>query len=184
MRKRSLALLSVLLLPTGLARAASPLPLQPVSALPRIVLGFFAVSVNSFTATPNPISIAASDPDTNPSPTASATLRWTQNGAVGNRAWNVKVTAPASFPGCSTVPISAVTVTCDSVSASTTGGGWTGTCAGSATLKTTGVTIASGNEGNGNLRNLTVNLHYNLADSWRYRGGSCSLTLTYTVTAN
>ena len=183
MRKRSFALLSVLLMPAGLARAACPLPLQPVSALPRIVLGFFAVSVSSFTATPNPISIAASDPDTNPSPSASATLRWTQSGAAGNKTWNVKVTAPASFPGCSTVPISAVTVTCDSVSASNTAQ-WSGSCAGSATLNTTGVTLASGNEGDNQTRNLTVNLHYTLADSWRYIGGSCSLNLTYTVTAN
>ena len=184
MRRRSLALLWVLLMPAGLARAASPLPLQPTLALPRIAIGFFAVSVSSFTATPSPISIAASDPDTNPSPSASATLRWTQSGAVGNRTWNVKVTAPSSFPGCSTVPISAVTVTCDSVSANNTGGGWSGNCAGSATLNTTGVTFASGTEGNSSTRNLTVNLHYTLADSWKYRGGSCSLTLTYTVTAN
>ncbi|MBZ5511574.1 MAG: hypothetical protein LAN70_10440 [Acidobacteriia bacterium] len=152
--------------------------------MPRIVLGWFAVSVTSFTATPSPISIAASDPDTNPTPSASATLRWTQAGATINRTWNVKVTAPASFPGCSTVPISAVTITCDSVSATNTGGGWTGTCAGSATLNTTGVTFASGTEGNSSSRNLTVNLHYNLADSWKYIGGSCSLNLTYTVTAN
>ena len=184
MRKRSLALLSVLLMPAGLARAASPLPLQPTLALPRIAIGFFAVSVSSFTASPNPISIAASDPDTNPSPSASVTLRWTQIGATVNRTWNVKVTAPASFPGCSTVPISAVTVTCDSVSVNPTGGSWSGSCAGAATLNTTGVTFASGNEGNGTTRTLTVNLHYNLADSWRYIGGSCSLNLTYTVTAN
>lgn len=184
MRKRSLALLSVLLMPAGLARAASLRPLQPALAMPRIVLGWFAVSVSSFTALPSPISIAASDPDTTPSPSVSGTLRWTQTGATTNRTWNVKVTAPASFPGCSTVPISAVTVTCDSVSATNTTGGWTGSCAGAATLNTTGVTIASGNEGNSSSRNVTVNLHYALADSWKYIGGSCSLNLTYTVTAN
>ena len=183
MRKGPIALLCVLLMPAGLARAANLLPLQPVLALPRIALSYF-VTVTTFTATPSPITIAASDPDTNPTPSASATLRWTQNSATTNRTWNVKVTAPASFPGCSTVPISAVTVTCDSASASNTNGGWTGTCAGPATLNTTGVTVASGNEGNSSSRNVTVNLHYTLADSWRYIGGSCSLTLTYTVTAN
>jgi hypothetical protein len=44
--------------------------------------------------------------------------------------------------------------------------------------------VANGQEGKPASRNITVQLHYVLADTWKYVGGTCPATLTYTVTAN
>jgi hypothetical protein len=46
-----------------------------------------------------------------------------------------------------------------------------------------GLTVASGNEGNASSHSYTVVLSYELADSWRYIANTCPLTVIYTVNA-
>jgi hypothetical protein len=171
----------VLLLTGGLAWASSPLPGAPIFPLLRVAVGYL-VTVSGVVASPNPSSISATDPDNNPTPNSSSvTVVWTQGSGSTNKTWNIKVATPSS--GCSTVPISAITVTCDSVTATNTTG-WSGTCSAAAALTTSGTQIASGYEGSSTSRNITVILHYTFADSWKFVGGTCSPVLTYTVTAN
>ena len=171
----------VLVLGAGSAWATTALTLPPAFLLPQVTVGYL-VSLGAVTATPNPASISATDPDTNPSSSSnSVTVRWPQTGGSTTNPWTLKVAAP-SFTGCSTVPISAITVTCDSVSADNINS-WTGACASAGPLTTTGTMVAGGQEGKPASRNITVQLHYVFADSWKYVGGTCPATLTYTVTA-
>ena len=174
----------VLLLTGGAAGAASnPLPVAPVFPLPRIAVGYLATAVSGLMVSPNPTSISATDPDNNPMPNSSSvTVVWTQTGGSHTGTWNVKVATPSS--GCATVPISAIKVTCDSITATNTLGGWSGSCSAAAALTITGTQIASGTEGNPTSRNIIITMHYTFADSWKYVGGTCSPVLTYTVTAN
>jgi hypothetical protein len=184
MRKSTIAVLGLFLISGGLARAAMLRPLQPTWGLPRIVLGYFAIAITNLLALPDPITIAAPDPDSTPAPqSAGATVTWTESGGHGVP-WSLTVAAPATFPGCPTLSNSDVTVTCDSVTVTKTAGGWTGACAGPTPLSTGGVTVASGMEGSAASRDVTVNLHYTFSDSWHHAGGTCSLNLTYTLTAN
>jgi hypothetical protein len=95
-------------------------------------------------------------------------------------AWTLTVSAAgASFSSCATVPASAVTVTCGSVT-----GGHTGACSTAATLSTTATKVAGGNEATG-MASYSVNLSFTLADNWKYiASSSCSLSVSYTITAN
>ncbi len=93
---------------------------------------------------------------------------------------SVQATA-STFSGCSTVPVSAVTVAC--ATASVDGGGGTGSCGAPFTLSTVAQQVAGGVEGDGTQFYL-VQLNYTLAESWRYVASpSCAVTLTYTVNA-
>jgi hypothetical protein len=77
------------------------------------------------------------------------------------------------------VPVSAVKVTCANVT-----GGSFGTCAAGVTLSTTGQNVAGGLESTANNAPYSVTLNFTLADSWSYiANSSCSISLTYTVTA-
>jgi hypothetical protein len=94
------------------------------------------------------------------------------------------VQAPsASFPGCSTVPVSAVTVTCSSATVS---GGGSGSCGGPVVLSTSAQNLATGTEAFLSAT-YTVNLTFTLTDSWKYvaqLSPPCSLTVTYTANLN
>jgi len=116
-----------------------------------------------------------------------ATVTWTISGGASGNTWTLSVYAnSATFSGCSTVPASAVGVSC--TSATHTGTRPTATCqtGGPYALPTTapGQQVASGNEGNANTHTFTVVLSYQLTDSWGYVANTnCPLTVTYTVNA-
>jgi hypothetical protein len=149
-------------------------PVTPVKPL--------ATSINTaIAATPATVTFTATNPDSAPTDSGSATvtLTWKTAGGATTRTWNVKASAPAAFTSCATVPSSAVTATCTSVT-----GGTGSTCSAAGALSTAGVQIASGDEATGNA-SYTVKLTYTLADSWEYiASSSCSLTVTYLLTAN
>jgi len=134
-------------------------------------------------ASPATITFTAPDPDTTPSVSGSGpvTLSWDTNGGGPANTWKLTVSAPASFSTCANLPASAVTAKCTTVT-----GGTGGTCSGSVPLSTTATQVASGDEAPGNNAAYSVALTFTLADSWAYIPSktSCSLTLTYTVTAN
>jgi hypothetical protein len=142
-----------------------------------------ATSVATITATPSTISFTATNPDLGSVAGSSAsTVSWKTTGGSSSSTWNLKVQAAAtSFTNCATVPMSAVTVSCSSVT-----GGSSGACATSFALSTTAVQVASGKESTASNATYSVNLNFTLADSWQYiakQSPSCTLTLTYTVTA-
>jgi hypothetical protein len=87
--------------------------------------------------------------------------------------------AAASFASCATVPRSAIKVTCGGVT-----GGSAGSCGGAITLSGASQQVASGKESTSTNTPYSVTLNFTLADSWSYiANSSCTLSLTYTVTA-
>ncbi|HUI57182.1 MAG TPA: hypothetical protein VLY04_19535 [Bryobacteraceae bacterium] len=142
-----------------------------------------AATMGSVTATPGTISFTATDPDLGSvSGSSGATVNWTTTGGSTSSTWNLKVhSSAAHFANCATVPASAVTVSCNTVT-----GGSAGTCSAPFALSTTGTQVASGKESSGTGAAYSVTLTFTLADSWKYiakQSPSCTLTLTYTVTA-
>lgn len=141
-----------------------------------------ATTVPTASVTPAAITFSATDPDTTPvvNGSASAVVAWTTKGGATARTWNVTAKAAATtFSSCSTVPVSAVTVTCASVT-----GGHSGVCSAATTLSTTATQVASGDEATGTA-SYSVTLSFTLADNWKYiASSSCSLSVSYTITAN
>lgn len=171
-------MLPILLLSAILLAPASRAPGVATPAAVR--LQPLAVTLSGASATPAAITFSATDPTGTPvvNGSSAASVNWTTNGSVFG-AWTLKVSAPAAFASCATVPASAVTVSCGSVT-----GGFGGACGAATSLSTTPTQIASGNEGF-NTVSYSVNLSFTLADSWKYiASSSCSLSVTYTITAN
>ena len=186
-----LATVSALLLTGGLARGQKtrlaprrPNPTIPLDSsdspgVPMVtsLSGMSATGTIQFNAN-NPGSAIAG---------GSATVKWTISGGASGNTWTLSVYANSTtFTGCSTVPASAVGVTCSS--ASHTGTGATSSCqsGGPFSLPTTapGQQVASGNEGNSSSHTYTIVLNYQLTDSWEFiANASCPLTVTYTVNA-
>jgi hypothetical protein len=146
-------------------------------------------SLSAMSATPATIQFTANQPGTG-TPVAgnsSATVTWKINGGASGNTWTLSVYANSTaFTGCTTVPASAVGVSCST--ASVTGAGATATCTsgGPFTLPTSspGQQVASGNEGNSSSHTYTVVLTYKFTDSWEFIANtSCPLTITYTVNA-
>ena len=165
-------MLSGLLLVAMLAATPQPASLASVIIGPQPL----TVTAGTVTVTPATISFTAPNPTANPTVagSASAVLHFTL--AAGASTWNVKVSAPASFTNCSTVPVTAITAsaTCTTVTG-------TSSCT-SGALSTGGTQIASGNK-TGGAAAFTITIAFTLADSWAYIASSaCSLALTYSVT--
>jgi len=140
-----------------------------------------ATTLSAVTASPATISFTATDPDAGPyAGSSSATVSWSTSGGSVGSTWTLKVQASAAtFASCGTVPTSAVKATCTGVA-----GGSAGTCGGAVNLSTSAQQVASGNEASGAGKAYSVTLNFTLADSWSYIAkSSCTLTLTYTVTA-
>jgi hypothetical protein len=152
-------------------KPAAPKLTRNVATVHPMANGSFTVSVSpatvSFTATnPNSAPVVAGN--------ATATASW-NNLDFNTGPWNLTVQAGAgSFGNCPTVPISAVTVSCASVSA-TIGG--SGSCAAGFKLSTSPQIVASGNQALLTY-SYTITLNFTLADS----SPSCSLSLAYTAT--
>jgi len=159
---------------------AGTLRMGPVRA-PVSRLAFATIAALS--ATPGTISFSAANPNSGTvSGSSSGTVTWTVLLGSHLQHWTVGVQAgSATFVGCSSIPVSAVQVSCSSGSVS--GGGGTAACSGSFPLSTTLQTIAGGFEGD-LVNSYSVSLNFTLAESWRYvAGSSCSITLTYSVNA-
>jgi hypothetical protein len=148
----------------------------PVTLRPQLSI----TQISNQAVTPATISFNATNPTTSPSVSgsANAVVSWSSLVSIA-AGWNVAVSAPSSFTNCPTVPASAVTVSCVSIT-----GGTLGTCGGSTALSTTPTQIASGVEILNLLSPYVVTLSFTLADSWKYIPSSCSLSVTYTITAN
>jgi energy-coupling factor transporter transmembrane protein EcfT len=116
--------------------------------------------------------------------TAAGSVTWTTSGGFLLNTWNVQISSTAAatlFTNCPEIPISAVTVTCTSVT-----GGLGGTCGAVATLTTVPQQIANGLESVG-AYSSTVNVTFAITDAWKYKGHTttpCTLNVTYTITAN
>lgn len=140
-------------------------------------------SVASVTASPGTISFTATDPDLGSvSGSSASTVSWTTSSGSSSNTWTLQVQgSAATFGNCPTVPASAVTVTCTSVT-----GGSSGACNASFPLSTTGQQVAAGQESSGTNKAYSVTINFTLADSWAYiakTSPACTLTLTYTVNA-
>lgn len=163
--------------------------LAAVAARPTVIpLGKFGAmaaspQVGNFTLTVNPatISFSATNPTTVPVVTGSATATATWSALSSGNNWSLTLKAASStFTNCSTVPVSAVTATCSSVSVSGRG---SGSCAGAFPLSTTAQVVASGSEGTYS-QNYSATISFTLADNWKYiaeTSPACTISLTYTA---
>jgi hypothetical protein len=167
-------LFSGILLASASAKAPGTLSPAVVRLAPQ------ATSISNQSVTPAAITFTATSPDNSPvvSGSSSALVGWSIDGNT-NISWTLSVSAPATFGSCPTVPASAVTVSCGTVS-----GGTGGVCGGSRSLSTTPTQIANGAGASGN-RSYSASLSFTLQDSWKYiASSSCSVTVTYSITAN
>jgi hypothetical protein len=139
--------------------------------------------ISGMSATPATVSFLATDPDLGAVTGTASTVTWSAVGGLLTNTWTLTVQAGVtSFSGCSTVPVSAVTVTCTSASATGILAG-TGVCAAAFPLSTSPHQIASGTEGSVSGA-YTVNITFTLTDMWKYVAAvspACTLTLTYTA---
>ncbi len=174
----AIPLLAILMAPaSGTPVRLPPQRPAPVATTPKPL----ATSIKNAAATPATITFTGTNPDSTPSVAGSAAVAvtWRTTGSHSG-AWNLQVSAPSTFSSCATVPAGAVAVTCGSVT-----GGSSGACGTPQPLSTTGTQIADGIEGNGAAATYTVNLTFTLQDSWKYiASSSCSLTVSYLITAN
>jgi hypothetical protein len=139
-------------------------------------------TIHNAAAAPATISFTATDPDLGSFLGSSpATLSWATPDGNRQNPWTLKVAASTpSFTSCSTVPASAVRVSCSSVSSGTNG-----QCGPAFQLSTALNQIASGLQGNGN-ESYSVTITFTLADSWRYvaeQSPPCTISLSYTIDA-
>jgi hypothetical protein len=144
-------------------------------------LGGGSTTLSAISATPSTISFTSTDPDLlTVSGNSAATINWTTSNGSPSQTWTLTVQATSSsFASCSTVPASAVTATCTGVTE-----GKSGSCSAAFPLSTVAQQVASGKEDNATNAPYTVTLNFTLTDSWSYIANpSCSLTLTYIVTA-
>ncbi|MGA2113332.1 MAG: hypothetical protein ABSH56_01115 [Bryobacteraceae bacterium] len=166
-----------------LAAMASGRPANPVQKPHAMAASPQAGANFTLNVTPAAIAFAATNPGTIPvvAGSAVANASWTALSLLGGN-WSLSVQAAApTFANCSTVPVSAVTVSCASVSVVGLGG--SGTCTGSFPLSTTPQIVASGSTGIVSL-NYSITIAFTLADSWQYiaeMSPACTLSLTYTA---
>jgi hypothetical protein len=175
---------------TAWAQKAASSTRQPTPALPSaaqsVVSGGFS-AVSQLRVTPTTVQFLANNPGGSVPAGSVATLNWNLERGSNGRTWTLMVGASSwNFNGCTTVPISAVSLKC--VSASVNGGGQSsaGCNINSLTpLPNTlpGMPVASGNEGNASLHSYTVTLSYQLTDSWRYIANTCPINVSYSVIA-
>ena len=165
------------------AIASGSVSQTPARATPAIVRPQpKARNISGAAVTPATISFTATDPAGAPivNGSASATVSWNTAGNSGTPTWTLQVSAPTTFTSCPTVPASAVIVTCASVT-----GGTAGACSSPTSLSPTPVQMAGGAEPGSGSNPYSVNLTFTLQDTWEYiASSSCSLSVTYTITAN
>ena len=191
MRRTMLAIAGLLVLSHGLAWAQKttlnprrPAPVVQSLSQARSPIPLDA-SVSGLTATPATIQFTANNPGSSVDGNSSATVGWTITGGKNGNTWTLSVYANSTtFTGCTTVPASAVGVSCSSASDITKHGTANCQSGGPFTLPSTapGQQVASGFEGNTD-DTYTVVLNYQYTDSWTFIANPCPLTITYTVNA-
>lgn len=180
-------MLNAFLSMTLFAAAAAVQPGPAASKLrAALIVRPLAITTVIVSATPATISFTGTNPATAQLvPGSPAAVTWSYKGSKRNT-WNLTVSGGGSttFGSCTTVPISAVTVTCASASQAGNGQG-TAVCSAPFQLSNGATQVAGGTEDNGSTTIYTVNLTFTLKDSWQYMvttGQTCSLTLTYDAT--
>ena len=171
---------------TGLARAQKQVatPHQPSPIFASTGQSVFP-TVSMMRVTPDTIPFTANNPGGVIEGGSQATVTWTIAGGKSGQTWTLRVGANSpSIIGCTTIPVSAITLRC--VSASVNGGGQTSagcTIPNFTALPSTlpGLPVASGNEGNANAHYYTAVLSYQLTDSWRYIANTCPLNVSYSL---
>jgi hypothetical protein len=160
---------------------------SPTLQLPVVAMAYtslLATSIAGPTISPAAITFASPDPDVTPaSGSSTATVQWIMSGNAAG-AWSVTVqSVSSSLANCPAVPVSAVTLQCTTATVSGSGTPRASCNAAALTLSTSPQTIASGTrEGNPGTINVTVSFKF--TDAWKYpASSSCSLQITYTVTA-
>jgi len=167
-------LLSGILLGSGVQPHAPNVPAA-------VILKPQVVNVTQVSVSPASLSFTAANPDSSPlvAGSSSAVVTWKTTGGSVTSPWTLRISSPDTFSSCATVPASAVTVSCASIT-----GGSGATCGGASTLSSSAVQIANGLQSNGSTT-YSVSLTFTLQDSWKYIASSlCALTVSYTVTAN
>lgn len=179
-----------LLLSAWLAAAGTPAVAKPIAHplpnRPPLARGLSVAPAATFTLNVSPatISFTATNPDSSPvdAGSSAATVSW-QNLDFSQGSWNLTVQALSpGFTNCPTVPISAVTVSCASASA-TIGG--SASCSAPFTLSTSPQVVAGGNQALLTY-SYSISLNFSLNDNWKYiaeTSPSCSLSLSYVATA-
>jgi hypothetical protein len=175
---------TMLLAAVGPPVAVRPVTPQPPNGLRKAGAASVVPAANfTVNVTPATITFSATNPSSAPvdSGSSTASVSWT-NLDFAQGAWSLTVQAGSpSFINCPTVPVSAVTVSCASVSTSI---GGSGTCSPPFTLSTSAQTVAGGNQGFITY-SYAVTLNFTLADNWKYiaeTSPSCSLSLSYIAT--
>lgn len=142
-------------------------------------------TVSSLTALPGTITFSATEPESGSvAGSSSATVHFTTSNAA-SESWTLKVQAGSTnFSGCtSTVPASAVTVTCNSISDSNNG---SRACSAPLALSSSLQQVAGGTQASQSSSTYDATISFTFADNWKYQaqGSACTLSLTYQVTSN
>jgi hypothetical protein len=177
----SLWIVALLAAQTGKPAVKAPAP-RPALSGPKPL-----ATANFTLPPPGSVSFSALDPD---SPTdagnTSVTVSWNTGATTANDPWKLEVYSVASsFSNCSTVPVSAVTITCTAGFNPGPGGF---ACGAPATLSTSKTIVASGTlpyAGSGT--SFWMTFTYTLTDKWKYiaqMSPSCTLDVTYLATVN
>jgi len=176
-----LSICALLALQAGKPALRAPAP-KPVVAAPK------PLAVANFTVYPiAAVSFAAADPD---SPTVAGSGTVTVSGLIGaseaNASFKLQVyAAGTTFSNCTSIPVSAVTITCTSVFDP---GNNDVSCASPVTLSTSPVTVASGTLPTaGSSTSFWVTFSYTFTDNRKYiaqTSSSCTLNVTYLATVN
>lgn len=146
-------------------------------------------TITGLAAMPSVISFNATNPGAEIQGSSPATVTFTINSNTKGNTWSLSVgTTATTFSGCTTVPTSAVMLQCSSATVSGSNAkGATAACSATSytQLPTTipGLQVASGGEVQSQGINYSVQLNYQLADSWKYIPNTCPLSITYTVNA-
>ena len=137
----------------------------------------------SLSVSPATITFTATNPNSAPvdAGSSAASVSWTNlDFNTGN--WNLTVqSGTTSFSNCPDVPVSAVTVSCASVSTSL---GGSGSCSAPFALSTSPQVAAGGTQALFTY-SYSVTLNFTLSDNWKYvaeTSPSCSLSLSYLAT--
>jgi hypothetical protein len=150
----------------------------------------FLTFVSTFTAASGTVAITASNPDLTPFSNTSSVSWFVLAQITGTGySWALRVQPAAStFTSCPNIPISAVKMTCTSVTDTALIGGSTKSCGSSFNLSSAGQTlVASGTDPIiGLLFTRTVNYQLSFTDSWQYAATTspCTITLNFSLTAS
>lgn len=145
-----------------------------------------ATFVSTLTMGSGTASVTATNPDSGPF-TVSGSISWLVLVNLGGYSWTLNVqSASSTFASCAQVPISAVKVTCTSITDGSLIGGASKTCAAASNLATASHLLASGTDPTIIVPfTRTVNFQYTFTDAWQYpaTGSACTVSVNYFLNA-